>query len=119
MTMGLVVHELTTNAAKYGALSTPLGRLAITWSVSDGRLTVDWQESDGPKVSVSDVAGFGTRLLRRALDQFGGTIVRKFEQTGLVCKMSLDLAVTSDIASPPAGSEDGAKLNLGAGAPPM
>jgi two-component sensor histidine kinase len=118
-TMGLVVHELTTNAAKYGALSTPLGRLAITWSVSDGRLTVDWQESDGPKVSVSDVAGFGTRLLRRALDQFGGTIVRKFEQTGLVCKMSLDLAVTSDIASPPAGSEDGAKLNLGAGAPPM
>jgi two-component sensor histidine kinase len=113
MTMGLVVHELTTNAAKYGALSTPLGRVAITWSVSDGRLTVDWRESDGPKVSPSTVAGFGTRLLGRALDQFGGTIVRKFEQTGLVCKMSLNLPLTSDIASPSAGSEDGATVELG------
>jgi len=107
-----LLHELATNAAKYGALSGAPGRLAITWSVSDGRLTVDWQESDGPEVSPSDAAGFGSRLLGRALDQFGGTIVRKFEQTGLVCKMSLNLPPISDIGTPTAGSE-GAIPDLG------
>ena len=94
MTMGLLIHELSTNAAKYGALSTPLGRLAITWSLSNGRMTVDWLESGGPAVSPNGVVGFGTRLLIRALDQFGGTIERKFEPTGLVCKMSFDLPET-------------------------
>lgn len=106
MTMGLLIHELATNAAKYGALSTPQGRLGITWSVSDGRMTVDWEESGGPKVPLADVTGFGTRLLTRALDQFGGTIERTFEPTGLVCKMSLDLPENSDAPSRIAGSED-------------
>ncbi len=106
MTMGLLIHELTTNAAKYGALSTPLGRLAISWSVSEGRMTVDWRESGGPKVSLADVTGFGTRLLTRALDQFGGTIERKFEPTGLVCKMSLVLPENSDAPSQFVESDD-------------
>ena len=107
MTMGLLIHELTTNAAKYGALSTPLGRLDITWSVSDGRMHVDWRESDGPAVPAIDKVGFGTRLLARALDQFGGTIERKFEPTGLVCKMALDLPEDSSAASPLADNDDG------------
>ena len=102
MTMALLFHELATNAAKYGSLSTPLGRLAFTWSVSDGRMTLDWRESDGPSVTPAHNTGFGTRLLTRALDPFGGSIERKFEPTGLLCKMSLDLPKNSNAALSPA-----------------
>lgn len=107
MTMGLLIHELATNAAKYGALSTPQGRLAITWTVSDGRLTVQWQETDGPAVSSVNIEGFGTRLFARALNQFGGEIERRFEPTGVVCNLSVDLPKMLNDASPVAGGEDG------------
>lgn len=113
MTMGLLIHELTTNAAKYGALSTPLGRLAISWSVSDRRMMIDWIESDGPAVNPAETAGFGTRLLSRALDQFGGSIERKFEPAGLVCQLRLDLPESLDAASPPAGSKQGPTQQIG------
>lgn len=112
-TMGLLIHELATNAAKHGALSSPAGRLAITWSVTNGRMTVDWQESDGPRVTTPAVNGFGTRLLTRALDQFGGTIERKFEPSGLLCKMSLDLPETSDEGEPLARGEDNSTPMIG------
>jgi two-component sensor histidine kinase len=91
MTMALIVHELATNSAKYGALAGPVGKLAICWSASDGRMSVDWRESDGPVVAPLTHRGFGTRLLSRALSQFGGTIKSKFEPTGLICEMSLML----------------------------
>jgi len=96
MTMALIVHELATNSAKYGALAGPVGKLAICWSVSDGWMTVDWRESDGPVVAPLTHRGFGTRLLSRALCQFGGTIESKFEPTGLICEMSLMLPQEPD-----------------------
>jgi two-component sensor histidine kinase len=89
MTMALLVHELATNSAKYGALSAPSGKLAISWSRVYGRMTIDWRESDGPAVVPVTHHGFGTRLLSRALQQFGGTIESRFEPTGLICVMSL------------------------------
>jgi two-component sensor histidine kinase len=91
MTMALVVHELATNSAKYGALSAPSGKLAIAWLEANGKVTVDWHESDGPAVVPATHHGFGTRLLSRALQQFGGTIESRFEPSGLVCAMSLML----------------------------
>jgi len=99
MTTALVVHELATNSAKYGALSVPSGKLAIGWSETDGKLTIDWRESDGPVVIPSTHHGFGTRLLCRALQQFGGQIQSRFEPTGLICEMSLILPREPETAS--------------------
>jgi len=89
MTMALVVHELATNSAKYGALSVPSGKLAISWFETNEKMTIDWRESGGPAVVPATHCGFGTRLLSRALQQFGGKIETKFEPTGLICLMKL------------------------------
>jgi two-component sensor histidine kinase len=89
LTMALIVHELATNAAKYGALSNPVGKLSNCWSLSGRSLSFEWRESGGPVVTAPNHRGFGMRLLSRALDQFGGTVEAKFEQTGLVCKMEV------------------------------
>ncbi|MGE7153581.1 HWE histidine kinase domain-containing protein [Methylorubrum rhodesianum] len=65
--IGMAIHELTTNAAKYGALSTGRGRVAITWRVEAGVLHLDWRESGGPPVAPPTRQGFGSRLLQRVL----------------------------------------------------
>ena len=69
--MALGLHELATNAAKYGALSAPEGRVALTWTV-DGegearRFTLTWREAGGPPVTPPGKPGFGTRLIERGL----------------------------------------------------
>jgi len=91
MTMALLVHELATNAAKYGALSVATGKVAIRWSLCDTRLDLEWRESDGPIITAPTRRGFGMRLLSRALDQFGGTVETTFEPTGLICRLSAAL----------------------------
>lgn len=70
LSLGLVIHELTTNAAKYGALSTPSGRIEVTWELEDGRsrpsnLDLRWVERGGPPVSQPERKGFGTTLLNQ------------------------------------------------------
>ena len=114
MTMALVVHELATNSAKYGALTGPSGKLAICWSEVDGKMTVDWRESDGPAVTPPAHRGFGTRLLSRALQQFGGTFESKFEPTGLICEMKLMLPRDPEAASKVGG---GPAIDLPLGQP--
>jgi two-component sensor histidine kinase len=91
LTMALLVHELATNAAKYGALSISTGKLSIDWSLSNTRLSVIWRESDGPNVTPPNHNGFGTRLIRQALEQFDGKAEVDFAPTGLVCKLSVVL----------------------------
>ena len=59
--MALLVHELATNAAKYGALSSSVGNLSIQWSLADARLDLEWRESGGPTVTAPVHRGFGTR----------------------------------------------------------
>ena len=85
--MALLVHELTTNSAKYGALSSATGQVAIRWSLVGTRLNLEWRESDGPIVATPVHRGFGTRLLSGALEPFGGTIETTFEPTGLICRL--------------------------------
>jgi two-component sensor histidine kinase len=72
--MALLVHELATNAAKYGALSSSAGNLSIQWSLADARLDLEWREHGGPAVTAPVHGGFGTRLFSRALEQFGGAV---------------------------------------------
>jgi two-component sensor histidine kinase len=90
-TMALLVHELTTNAAKHGALSCGGGKLSILWSLADKTLKLEWRESGGPPVLVSPRhRGFGLQLLSSALDQFEGTVETVFENTGLICRMRVE-----------------------------
>jgi two-component sensor histidine kinase len=91
LTMTLLIHELATNAAKYGALSGSHGKLSIGWSLSGARLKLEWREIGGPDVTAPSHRGFGTRLLARSLDQFGGTVELLFETSGLVCKLGVNL----------------------------
>ncbi len=87
--VALVVHELTTNAVKYGALLNPEGQIIITWTNVYGRLTLEWAESGGPEATVPMREGFGTKLLRCGARQFQGTVDCRFERTGLWCRISL------------------------------
>lgn len=85
---GMAVHELTTNAAKYGAFSLPSGRVEVTWSLesqTDGcRLTLIWQERGGPPVEEPKRLGFGSVLLQRGLGrQLGGEVETTFAPDGL------------------------------------
>jgi two-component sensor histidine kinase len=87
LTIALVVHELATNAAKYGALSRSVGKLSIKWTLVDRILNLRWRETDGPLVASPTHRGFGSRLLSRALEQFSGAVETTFEPDGLICTM--------------------------------
>ena len=94
--MALVIHELGTNARKYGSLSAAEGKVAIEWSVVDnaGRPTLKfkWIESNGPKVSLPASRSFGSVLIERSLAfSLGGETTLSFEPAGLTCAISLPL----------------------------
>ena len=92
MTISLAMHELMTNAVKYGALSNGDGRVAISWQLTgspQAELVVRWQESGGPKVEKPSRRGFGSRLLERMAQSEGGSSERIFGASGLVCVMRL------------------------------
>ena len=99
LTVALIVHELATNAAKYGALSVPEGRVLVRSTISDRLLSLEWRESNGPLVSEPSRSGFGLKLLSRALAQFGGAVETLFVPTGFVCKMKLTLPDNATVNS--------------------
>jgi two-component sensor histidine kinase len=99
-TMGMVLHELVTNAAKYGALSVPLGRASIRWrlplngSASD-RLIVTWRETGGPVV-VPSRSGYGMDVVRGAIPhELGGTVDHVLAPEGARCQIEIPLALVS------------------------
>jgi two-component sensor histidine kinase len=95
--LGLALHELATNAAKYGGWSTPEGRVRIAWSKSDGRLNIVWSERGGPTPETTPSrTGFGTSLIEMMIERnLGGTVVREYRDTGLVCTITLPPAATA------------------------
>lgn len=93
--LALIFHELTTNAAKYGALSAPHGSIALAWRNRGGRAEFDWVESGGPPPAASRRQGFGTTLLRKGLRQFDGSVDMDFARGGLHCRFSLALPPAS------------------------
>lgn len=96
----LVVHELMTNAAKYGALSVPKGQLTITLAQSKGGLSLHWSEMGGPKVLPPKREGFGTILLENAVPkELGGTIDMDHPETGLVVTLNMPQEILSGLRS--------------------
>ncbi|MCD0417041.1 GAF domain-containing protein [Rubrivivax sp. JA1024] len=89
--LALVLHELATNAAKYGGLSRRSGRLGVVWTVrDDGRCEIEWTESGGPPVRAPSRQGFGTVLLSRSIPfDLGGTSEVDYAPDGLVAKLCI------------------------------
>jgi len=94
-TLGMVVHELVTNAAKHGALKDAGGALEVSWEVTDGRLHLDWIETvSGPLTREGfDVPGFGSSLMRLMIErQLEGKLVRELTPQGLRCVIDVPWA---------------------------
>ena len=89
-TVAITLHELATNAAKYGALSSAQGRVQIEWSCADGRLVLRWTETDGPPVKPPTRQGFGTHVMGQMIrGQLRGEMRFDWRAEGLVCEVVL------------------------------
>lgn len=92
LALSMALHELATNAMKYGALSCLSGRVSVSWEIRGSALHVYWEESGGPLVSSPRHKGFGSRLLSRLLaSELGGDIQVDFPVTGVRCTVVADL----------------------------
>jgi PAS domain S-box-containing protein len=92
LSLSMAVHELCTNAAKYGALSNDLGSVSVTWRCADDVFEFVWRESGGPPVAQPTHRGFGTRMIKAALQgQPGGEVELRFEPDGLICEMRMQM----------------------------
>ena len=91
--LSLAIHELATNAAKYGALSVPGGTLSVHWGVENGRLLLSWSERGGPRVEHPPrIAGFGSTLMEMSVrQQLGGTIAFDWTPAGLDVRIDASL----------------------------
>ncbi len=88
----LALHELATNALKYGALSNERGRVAIEWQVEKGQFNLTWRESGGPPVSLPQRRGFGSTMIERALaSSVQGTAEIAYPPTGVVFRVTTEL----------------------------
>jgi two-component system CheB/CheR fusion protein len=96
LALAMVFHELASNAAKYGALSTEGGRLAVAWT-RDGKaahrkLHLTWIETGGPAVKPPSRRDFGSRLIERSLiHEFDAAVSAEFKESGLRCAIDIPL----------------------------
>jgi PAS domain S-box-containing protein len=89
-TVGLALHELATNAAKYGALSCADGRVAIAWRTEGSTLHFIWEESGGPPVETPARKGFGTKIIQASLnEQKGDSVTFEWNPQGLKCTIEV------------------------------
>jgi two-component sensor histidine kinase len=92
LALSLALHELATNAAKYGALSRPEGRVELRWETQNETLNLSWRESGGPPVVAPSRRGFGSRLLQDALFRdIGGQTRLAFAAGGVCCSITATL----------------------------
>ena len=94
LALGLVIHELATNAAKYGALNLDDGGcVRVSWSTQAGEegpaLEIVWHEREGPPVTPPETRGFGSRLIERGVQEVGGTVAKEWRADGLHCRITL------------------------------
>ena len=114
VTLALALHELATNASKYGALSVDDGRIDVSWSDASHQFSLTWQEAGGPAVKAPASDGFGMRLIKRSLAaELHGTVEIDFDPRGLSCRIvgkvgadgqraSVETARTTSLPSEPA-----------------
>jgi PAS domain S-box-containing protein len=92
VSLAMALHELSTNASKYGALSVPEGKVELSWAVEGDHLSIEWRERGGPAVTQPERRGFGTRMIERALSaDFSGGARLEFAREGLVCRIDASL----------------------------
>jgi len=90
--VAIILHELATNAAKYGALSVPRGEIDLKWTHDpDGRLTLQWREIGGPTVQTPTRSGFGTKVITSMIAQLKGTANFDWNAGGVVCEITLNV----------------------------
>ena len=88
--IAMALHELATNAVKYGALSRFAGRIRVEWSQQDdGRLHLRWTETGGPRVTAPTKEGFGTRAITRMLGQLDGDVKFEWREQGMICEIAV------------------------------
>jgi PAS domain S-box-containing protein len=91
----MVLHELATNAVKYGALSNHTGRVSVRWfwlrnGIPYQRLVIDWRETDGPPVSTPNASGYGTSIIRELIPfELGGMAELVFASEGIRCRLEI------------------------------
>jgi two-component sensor histidine kinase len=101
--LALVIHELATNAAKYGALVSDTGRVEVTWLREQDHLVLRWAESGGPAIAAPNAAGFGTKLIHGTIvGQFGGSVEHQWQPDGLTVLMRLPFDALAQKATPAA-----------------
>jgi two-component sensor histidine kinase/DNA-binding response OmpR family regulator len=118
-TIALAVHELTTNAAKYGALSTGAGHVSVRWSSVPNGIRLIWEEHDGPQVVPPKSKGYGSRVLQGGIEhQLGGNVTFEWLRSGLRCTIfvphdnKVDAKIIADARAPDVSSANGAHLNV-------
>jgi two-component system CheB/CheR fusion protein len=101
LALAMALHELISNAARHGALSTGKGRIAVTWSIAGGRvLNMEWRESGGPRRAKSRRTGLGTELVERDIaGMLRATIAMDYRIAGLQVRISMPLDNGRDVAS--------------------
>jgi two-component sensor histidine kinase len=94
--LSLVLHELGTNANKYGALSVEGGSVDLSWETTEGGKTLKlrWQEQGGPPVTIPSKRGFGTFIIEQSMSGLDGEAHIQFDPSGLVCDMRLPIKKT-------------------------
>ncbi len=110
VSLALALHELSTNALKYGALSAPEGQVQIAWSSVNGRLSLTWRETGGPEVAEPRARGFGTRMIERGLAaEFGGKVSIQFLPEGVLCSVDAPLGSGDECSTAPAKLDEPAE----------
>ena len=113
LALSLALHELATNAAKFGSLTAATGRVAVKWHIrDDGGLGLSWTESDGPRVAPPTRRGFGSSLIERALAlETGGRATIHYNPTGVVCDIVLPKSSLVELSSMPFVAAELTSLN--------
>jgi PAS domain S-box-containing protein len=115
--LALALHELATNAAKHGALSSTKGRVSLNWQLQSDTLTLQWAESGGPPITPPSARSFGLKVIRASIEQqLGGETVFDWDPKGLRCSLSIPLrAMTKPrklVADQHAAAMNGAVIEL-------